>query len=94
MVSHNVAVGVYARGSIVRFSGLMNLGSWRAEPYGPTQNTIGALCPTRLGLSDRLCMNRLAGNGAEVGSQWSERRRWDSSGPKSCEPAGAFDRHN
>jgi hypothetical protein len=48
MVSHNVAVGVYARGSIVRFSGLMNLGRrWRAEPYGPTGKglkTPSALC--------------------------------------------------
>jgi hypothetical protein len=35
MVSHNVAVGVYARGSIVQFSGLMNLGrGWRANHMG------------------------------------------------------------
>src|SRR5262249_10273724 len=99
MVSHNVAVGVYARGSIVLFSGLMNLGRhWRAEPYGPTGKglkTPSALC-ARPAFACRIDSAGTdgAGNGAEVGSQWSERRRWDSSGPKSCEPAGAFDRHN
>jgi hypothetical protein len=85
MVSHNVAFGVARLDCPVfrpdepwqTLEGRTIWADWQRA-----QNTIGALCPTRLGLSDRLCMNRLAGNGAEVGSQWSERRRWDSSGPK------------
>ena len=49
-----------------RFGGYLN------GPTGEALKEPSAFCPSRLGLSDQLCMNRLAGNGAEVGSQWPD----------------------
>jgi hypothetical protein len=78
MVPHGAGVGVYVRGALsglrpdahgLKTSFPNRLGRRSpVEPYGPTG---GSLNRCRLGLSDRLYISRLAGNG-HVASQWPE----------------------
>jgi hypothetical protein len=76
MAPHGVDIGVYVRGALSGFAACRRKakhGLKTIYPRGLADHSKNhwRLVRGRLGLSDRLC-DRLAGNGDEVASQWSE----------------------